>query len=125
MDIKIRGTITENEKHLHNLFYNFIKCKIKRYELLLESPEYQKIVNKDHDRGFKEIYDELKQKEDILFNKKLEMEIAHNENIVELEKIKKKAEISALKYEHYINKINKKVSFEEAIEYKSRLLSKL
>jgi len=123
--LKVLTSINKNEKHIEILYYNFVQYKNRRFKLLLESADWQKIINKNHEKGLKKIYDKVKQKDDILYNKKLKMEIEHNEKIFELEKIKKETELNILKYEHYIKEIFKKISKEDILEYKYKIFLKL
>jgi len=39
LDLKTLLSISENEKHLHVLYYNFVKYKIKRLNLLLQKKD--------------------------------------------------------------------------------------
>lgn len=98
-------SISENEKHLHVIYHNFVKCKLKRLDLLLKSENWQLLDNQKFEN-----FEKIK---------------VHNDKVQEIIDHKIEIELYSKQCEHYITNIFKSVSYDEKLEYKSNLLLNL
>ena len=104
LNLKCLLSISENEKHLHTIYHNFVKYKIKRMDLLLNS-----------DKEY--LIDILQVSENNIvdYTAKIQDIIDHKSEI----------EIYSKQCEQYLINISKVISIDEKLEYKCKLLLNL
>lgn len=147
IDMGLLLTITETEKHYHNLCYNLLKYKLNRIETITQ------IINKRHLKKIiiNEIH--LHKKQSLLNSYKetnflirwwyseqqykraesiLEQDIEKTKEAILKHQLKKqnydydlnKFKIFFKKYENYVHQITKKINEEDVVEYKCNLILK-
>ena len=105
LDLKSLLSISENEKHLHIIYHNFVKYKLKRLDLLLNSDNWQ-LINVSKNLETVDI-------------------IEHNKKIQEILEHKLDVELYSKQCEQYVRNILKNISYEDKLEYKYNLLLNL